>query len=164
MEFTVGSFTKRLRELMYDNFPNLPERGVNPNGTPKHGEHNEEIRDVAFMNNPTYMIDENTNAFEIGNEFAEEYYPYYHILEDAPYIRKRGKGTGKTKGSQAEIKELGKRDYNIISFNGKTYGREYARNVRGKRDRLSSSSHWITDNNGRKMMVNREANAYQNVH
>ena len=164
MEFTVGSFTKRLRELMYDNFPNLPERGVNPNGTPKHGEHNEEIRDVAFMNNATYMIDENTHAFEIGNEYAEEYYPYYHILQDTPYIRKRGKGTGKTKGSQAEIKELGKRDYNIISFNGKTYGREYARNVRGKRDRLASSSHWITDNNGRKMMVNREANAYQNVH
>lgn len=164
MEFSLGSFTKRLRELMYDRFPNLPERGFNPNGTPKHGEHNQEIRDVAFMNNATYMIDENTNAFEIGNEFAEEYYPYYHILEDAPYIRKRGKGTSKTKGSQAEIKELSKRDYNIISFNGKTYGREYARNVRGKRDRLASVSHWTTDSRGHKMWVNREASSYQNTH
>lgn len=164
MEFSIGSFTKRLRELMYDRFPNLPQRGFNPNGTPKHGEHNEEIRDVAFMNNATYTIDENTFAFEIGNEFAEEYYPYYHILEDAPYIRKRNKGTSKTKGSQAEIKELSKRDYNIISFNGKTYGREYARNVRGKRDRLSSASHWTTDSRGHKMWVNREASSYQNVH
>lgn len=164
MEFEIGAFTKRLRELMYDNFPRLEGRGFNPSGTPKHGEHNEEIRDIAFMNNQTYMLDMESYAFEIGNEYAEEYYPYYHILEDSPYIRKRDKGTGKTKGSQAEIKELGKRDYNIISFNGKTYGREYARNVRGQRDRLSSVSHWTTDSRGHKMLVNREANSYQNVH
>ena len=31
--------------------------------------------------------------FDIGNEYAEREYPYYHILEDAPVIRKKGKGT-----------------------------------------------------------------------
>lgn len=164
MEYTLGSFTKRLRELMYDNFPRLEGRGFNPSGTPKHGEHNEEIRDIAFMNNPTFMIDENTNAFEIGNDYAEEYYPYYHILEDTPYIRKRNKATDKTKGSQAKVEKRSQRDYNIISFNGKTFSREYARNVRGKRNRLDQVSHWVTSADGKQVFVNRESNSYLNEH
>lgn len=164
MEYTLGSFTKRLRELMYDNFPRLEGRGFNPSGTPKHGEHNEEIRDIAFMNNPTFMINENTNAFEIGNDYAEEYYPYYHILEDTPYIRKRNKATDKTKGSQAKVEKRSQRDYNIISFNGKTFSREYARNVRGKRNRLDQVSHWVTSTDGKQVFVNRESNSYLNEH
>jgi len=164
MEFELNDFTKRLRELMYDRFPNLPNRGINPSGTPKHGQHNEEIRNVAFKNNPTYMLDENSNGFEIGNEFSEEYYPYYHILEDAPYIRKRDKSTKKTRGSQASVEKLGERDYNIISFNGKTYSREYARNVRGARNRTSKVSHWGVDASGKKVWINRESNSYLNEH
>ena len=164
MEYTLESFTKRLRELMYDNFPNLPKRGVNPNDTPKHGTHNEEIRDVAFDKNPTQPLDENSYMFEIGNDYAEEFYPYYHILEDSPYIRKRNKGTSKTKGSQAKVEKLSARDYNIISFNGKTYTKEYARNVRGKRNRLDSVDHYTTDSSGRIVLVNREANTYLNEH
>lgn len=149
---------------MYDNFPRLEGRGFNPSGTPKHKEHNEEIRDIAFMNNPTFMIDENTNAFEIGNDYAEEYYPYYHILEDTPYIRKRNKATDKTKGSQAKVEKRSQRDYNIISFNGKTFSREYARNVRGKRNRLDQVSHWVTSTDGKQVFVNRESNSYLNEH
>lgn len=164
MEFELNDFTKRLRELMYDRFPNLPNRGINPSGTPKHGQHNEEIRNVAFKNNPTYMLDENSNGFEIGNEFSEEYYPHYHILEDSPYIRKRDKSTKKTRGSQASVEKLGERDYNIISFNGKTYSREYARNVRGARNRISKVSHWGVDASGKKVWINRESNSYLNEH
>lgn len=164
MEFELNDFTKRLRELMYDRFPNLPNRGINPSGTPKHGQHNEEIRNVAFKNNPTYMLDENSNGFEIGNEFSEEYYPYYHILEDAPYIRKRNKSTKKTRGSQASVEKLGERDYNIISFNGKTYSREYARNVRGARNRTEKVSHLGVDASGKKVWINRESNSYLNEH
>lgn len=164
MEFELNDFTKRLRELMYDRFPNLPNRGINHSGTPKHGQHNEEIRNVAFKNNPTYMLDENSNGFEIGNEFSEEYYPYYHILEDAPYIRKRDKSTKKTRGSQASVEKLGERDYNIISFNGKTYSREYARNVRGARNRTDKVSHWGVDASGKKVWINRESNSYLNEH
>ena len=160
MEFTISSFTKRLRELMYNSFPYEDEE-IN---RLKHKDRPEHIRDVAFMNNPTFMLDENSIAFEIGNEYAEEYYPYYHILEDAPYIRKKDMATDKTRGSQAQVQELAKRDYNIISFNGKTYTREYARNVRGARDRLSKVSHWATDNNGKREWINREANSYLNVH
>lgn len=160
MEFTLDSFTKRLRELMYNRFPYENEE-INKL---KHPDRNEHIRDVAFKNNPTFTTGENEKVFEIGNEYAEEYYPYYHILEDAPYIRKRDRATSKTKGSQAKVEKLADRDYNKISFNGKTYTREYARNVRGKRSRLSSVSYWASDNNGDKIWINRESNSYLNVH
>ena len=164
MEYTLGSFTQRLRELMYDNFPQLEGRGFNPSGTPKHGKYNEMIRDVAFQKNKTYALDNDTNVFEIGNDYAEEYYPYYHILEDTPYIRKRDKATSKTQGSQAKVEKKSQRDYNIISFNGKTYSREYARNVRGKRNRLDKVSHWTTDASGKRVFINRESNSYLNEH
>ena len=119
--------------------------------------------DVAFKNNPViYNTDQ--NIFEIGNENAEEKYPYYHILEDAPVIRKRGRGTKKTKGSQAEVENLGQRDYNRVSWNGKTFTKEYSRNVRGSRKRLASVSHWTTDYMGNDVFINREANAYLNEH
>ena len=149
---------------MYDHFPNLPGRGFNANGTPRHGRYNDEIRDVAFKDNPTYMLDENSNAFEIGNQFAEEHYPYYHILEDAPYIHKRDRATKKSAGSQAKVEKASERDYNIISFNGKTYSKEYARNVRGKRNRLGKVSYWATDYKGDKYFINRDAKEYLNVH
>lgn len=158
MEYNIADFTTRLRELMYLAFPNLPERGKNASGTPKHKTDNQEIRNVAFKNNLTISELDQT-IFEIGNELSEEKYPYYHILEDSPVIRKRGKGTKKTKGSQAEVKELGKRDYGIVKWNGKTFSKEYTRNVRGSRNRLASVSHWEGDT-----FVNRESNAYQNTH
>ena len=91
MDFVLGSFVDRLRELMYNRFPYLPDRGKNPNGTFKHGQYNEQIRDVAFKNNPTISLSPNQFSFDIGNEYSEEHYPYYHILEDAPYIRKPSK-------------------------------------------------------------------------
>lgn len=99
---------------MYNHFPNLKDRGHNPNGSFKHGEFNEEIRDVAFKNNQTIVVSENEYTFDIGNEYAEEHYPYYHILEDAPYIRKRDRGTAKTRGSQAKVEKLGDRNYSFL--------------------------------------------------
>jgi hypothetical protein len=149
---------------MYDNFPRLEGRGFNPSGTPKHGRYNEEIRDVAFLDNPTFMLDLDSNAFEIGNDYAEEHYPYYHILEDSPYIHKRDKATSKTQGSQAKVEKKSQRDYNIISFNGKTFSREYARNVRGKRNRNDRVTYWKTNNAGIRNKENPDAKEYLNVH
>ena len=57
----------------------------------------------------------NMYIFEIGNDYAEENYPYYHILEDAEVIRKRGRGTSKSKGSQAQIEKLSQRDYGPVT-------------------------------------------------
>lgn len=149
---------------MYLRFPNLKERGFNPNGSHKHGDYNEEIRDVAFKNNPTIMVSENEYTFDIGNEYSEEHYPYYHILEDAPYIRKRNQATAKTRGSQAKVEKLGDRNYSFPTWNGKTFTQEYRRNVRGKRSRLGKVSHWTTDYNGDKIFINRESNSYLNEH
>ena len=164
MEFTISSFTERLREMMYNHFPSLIDRGRNPNGSFKHGEYNEQIKDVAFKSNPTIMVNENQYTFDIGNEYAEEHYPYYHILEDAPYIRKRNQGTAKTRGSQAKVEKLGDRNYSFPTWNGKTFTQEYRRNVRGKRNRIGKVSHWATDYKGDKVFINRESNSYLNEH
>ena len=162
MDFVLGSFVDRLRELMYNRFPYLPDRGRNPNGTFKHGQYNEQIRDVAFKNNPTYSLSPNQFSFDIGNEYSEEHYPYYHILEDSPYIRKRDRGTRKTRGSQAKVEKLADRNYSFPTWNGKTFVQEYRKNIRGQRNRLGKVSRWSTDNNGEKIFINRESNSYLN--
>lgn len=159
MEYSIGSFTTLLRQLMYDRFPR-ENQIIN---LLKHKKRPLHIRDVAFNDNPTIYSD-NEAIFDIGNERAEREYPYYHILEDAPIIRKRGKSTAKTRGSQATIEDLGKRDYGRVKWNGKTFSKEYARNVRGSRNRRASVSHWATDYMGNDIFINREANAYENVH
>lgn len=160
MEFTLQAFTNRLRELMYTRFPYEPDyiKQRKHKKTPLH------IVDVAFWKNPVITIDENTLTFDIGNEESEKTYPYYHILEDAPVIRKRGKGTTKTRGSQAKVEDKGKRDYNRITWNGKTLSKEYSRNVRGKRLDLTKISHYVVDGNGEVKFINREANSYLNTH
>lgn len=160
MDFTVEAFANRLRELMYEKFPYEPDR-INQK---KHKNRSLHIRDVAFLNNPIVALSGDEVSFDIGNELSEEKYPYYHILEDAPVIRKRGKGTAKTRGSQAKVEKLADRDYNRVRWNGKTLSKEYSRNVRGKRLKLGNVSHWATDYNGNSIFINREANAYLNTH
>ena len=168
-EFEITSFTQSLRDMMYNLFPNLKDRGRNPNGSFKHGgtftpPYNEEIRDVAFKNNPTIKVTENQFTFDIGNEYAEEHYPYYHILEDAPYIHKRYKGTDKSKGSQAKVEKKADRNYSFPMWNGKTFVKEYQKNVRGSRNRIDKVSHYITNSRGQKEFVNRGATEYLNEH
>lgn len=164
MDFNISEFTERLRELMYNHFPALVDRGRNPSGSFKHGNYNEQIKDVAFKRNPTITADENTLIFDIGNEYAEEHYPYYHILEDSPYIRKRYQGTEKTKGSQAKVEKLSERNYSFPTWNGKTFTQEYKRNVRGQRNRIGKVSHWATDYAGNKIFINRDSSSYLNEH
>lgn len=159
MEFTISAFAKRLKQLMYDRFPYEPNQ-INQY---KHKNRSGHIRDVALGNNDI-TFGEDIAIFEIGNAFAEERYPYYHILQDAPYIRKRGRGTSKTKGSQARVEYNAKRDYNVVRWNGKTYSKEYSKNVRGKRNRIGKVSQWATDYNGERIFINREANSYLNIH
>ena len=157
-EFNLKAFTDSIRQNIYDNFPY-------ENDTIKMQKHLKRplhIRDIA-LGNP-YVSMEGTCIFEIGDEYSEEYYPYYHILEDSQVIRKRGRGTKGSRGSQAEIKELGKRDYGRISFNGKTYSREYAKNVRGQRSRLGTATRVVVGSDGKAYRVNPNANYYANKH
>lgn len=159
-EFNLESFTNAIRQNLYDNFPKesdfLKDR--------KHKDRPLHIRDIAFGYLPNIYSNENTIYFDIGDEYSEEYYPYYHILEDADVIRKRGKGTKTSKGSQDQITQLGKRDYGRISFNGKTYSREYRKNVRGERSKISKSTYNIVGSDGRVWKVNKDANYYKNIH
>lgn len=159
MEYTIANFTDRLRALMYARFP-YENDAIN---LQKHKKRPKHIRDIAFMENQVFFSQDQA-IFEIGNETSEREYPYYHILEQAPAIRKRGRGTTKTKGSQAKVENVGHRDYERVEWNGKTFTKEYSRNVRGSRNRLGKVSHWATDYGGNRYFVNREANAYENVH
>ena len=159
MEYNLKDFAGKIRDTLYQEFPYEGEYLKQL----KHKKKPDHIRDVAFWKNEVIYGD-NIVTFDIGNEFSEENYPYYHILEDAPVIRKKGKGTKKSKGSQAEIQDLKSRNYGMVQWNGKTFTKEYQRNVRGSRNRLASVSHWTTMPNGNRVFVNREANAYKNVH
>ena len=160
MEYNIYDFVIVLRNEMYKRFPNLVGRGFNYTGSPKHGKHNQEIRDVAFDKNPTNFVTDNMISFDIGNDFAEKYYPYYHILQDSPVIHKREKGTTKSKGSQAEITELSKRDYGIVMMKCKTFSKEYTRNIRGARKQVVDKSQRIV--NGVK--IHETSNTYKNIH
>ena len=173
MPFDILTFTNRLKELFTESplFPNAPEYYENEWGHRQLNSEKHKGRQPLKLKTAviqciadTTLKEQDTITFDIGSESLERMHPYYHILEDAPVIRKRNKGTEKSLGSQAKIEDVGKRDYGIISFNGKTFSKEYSRNVRGKRNRLDSVDHYITDSRGHVKRVNRESNSYQNVH
>ena len=82
MEFTLADFTNRIHQVLYDNFPY--ENDIID--IKKHKNRPLHIRDIALM---PPMENDGALVFEIGSEYAEENYPYYHILENAPFIRKR---------------------------------------------------------------------------
>ena len=163
MEFSVSAFAHRLMELIASSeyFPYMKDEALNEK---KHKGRLLHIKDVAFRMNGVQMPNENTAILTLGNDYAEKYYPYYHILEDAPYIRKSGKATAKTRGSQAKVEKLSERDYNRVTWNGKTFTKEYSRNVRGARNRTNNVSRWVADENGEVKFINREANSYLNIH
>ena len=164
MDFSVESFARGLFELLLESnqFPFMRDEALDKAKHPKRNPLH--LRDAIRQNTIFISGGENVRVFEIGNEMLEHSHPYYHILEDAPVIRKRGKGTAKTKGSQAKIEDVGKRDYARVEWNGKTFTKEYDRNVRGSRKRITNVSHWTEDYGGRQVFVNREANAYLNTH
>ena len=173
MEYTIDNFVTKLKEYFTESslFPYmqgeyLSSWNILQDSAKKHPKRNPpHLKDMTKMclDQTTTILDENTMVFDFGNERMETYYPYYHILQDAPVIRKKMQGTKKTKGSQAKVEDLGKRNYGITSWNGKTFTKEYTRNVRGSRNRLNKVSHWETIG-GKKVWINRDSGAYQNVH
>lgn len=158
MEYSLDLFVRELRNVMYESkyFPFQNEE----TNLKKHKGRELHIKDVAFKSNPTIHLSDTTLAFDIGNFIAERDYPYYHILQDAPIIRKKGRATEKTRGSQDKVKNLGQRDYAIVSFNGKTYSKEYAKNVRGKRNSVIERATYFVD--GKRM--NARSLSYRNIH
>lgn len=156
MEYTLDAFFNSLITQMGSKFPYMQnselDRRKHPNREPLH------LRD-AIMNSIVPIHSFNSITFDIGSDVLETTHPYYHILEDSQVIRKRGKGTTKSRGSQAKVQDVGSRDYGRVSWNGKTFTKEYAKNVRGSRSLIGKSSRWV-DNK----FINREANYYENIH
>ena len=176
MEYSIGLFASKLKEWFIESalFPyyeisntNETEYGrskmesaesKHPNRTPTH------LKSVAKQCLETTTTEsENKVEFDYGNYVMESNYPHYHILEESQVIRKRNQGTKKTKGSQDREKILAKRDYTRVSWNGKTFTKEYSRNVRGSRNRMNSVSHWSIVN-GQSKFTNIDSNAYWNIH
>ena len=165
MEFEINLFSNRLGELLLESnlfpfmFDEELDKAKHPKRNPLHLK-----QEVKNCFEETRVANENVITFDLGSEKLERIYPYYHILEDSPVIRKRGKGTTKTRGSQAKVENLGQRDYGRVSWNGKTFTKEYSRNVRGQRNRTTNVSHWFEDYSGNMVFVNRQSNAYENRH
>lgn len=159
MEFEIKSFVNRIREVMYENFP-FEDEEIN---RIKHKKRLGHIRDFAFKNNPTAFPMENLATFDIGGEYAETVYPYYHILQDSQVIHIKGKGTKSSKGSQDKVKVLSERDYGRISWNGKSFTKEYSKNVRGSRSKYDSARR-VIDMGDKKIFINKNANYYPNKH
>ena len=166
MEYDLGTFTRTLKELLYNEMP-FDRDNEHP-----HANRNFHMRDLALGQNNVIPVGLNSMYFEIGNDIAEEKAPYYHILEDAQVIRKAGFGTKKSKGSQAFVQDKSKRDYGQATFTitNNSKGRrinpyyEYRRNVRGKRSLIEKSTHRVYDENGKLTKVNRDSKYYFNIH
>ena len=159
MEYSIDSFVNRLREVLYDNFPFESEE-INEK---KHKKRPLHIRDIAFINLPiAHSFD--TLTFDIGSPYAEENYPYYHILQDSQVIHIRGKGTKSSKGSQDRVSDLQARDYGRVKWNGKTYTQEYKKNVRGSRSKFDKARRTFVDSNGVVYKINETATTYVNIH
>lgn len=156
-DFNINDFANSIRDEIYARMPKESDsvKEIKHKNRPLH------IRDIALG---LPYISGDQVIFEIGNDYAEEYYPYYHILEDAEVIRKRGRATKKSKGSQAMITKLSDRDYARVSFNGKTFTREYQKNVRGKRSLASKGTIRVVGADGVVYSVNKNANYYYNKH
>lgn len=171
-EFSLTSFADSIIELFLNSsiLPVSSEFYVNKNGISQLYKNKHKDRQPLHLKEAisecigqTRFTEQDLISFDIGSDKMESMHPYYHILEDTPYIRKKEQGTEKTLGSQAKV-EVGKRDYGIVSWNGKTFTKEYARNVRGKRNRLNKTSHWVTNSKGEQEFINRDSNTYLNVH
>ena len=156
-EFNITDFANSIRTELYNRFPyeNDEVKMMKHLKTPLH------IRDIALT---LPSVDGDKIIFDIGNDYAEQYYPYYHILQDSEVIRKRGRGTDKSRGSQAQITKLSERDYAKISWNGKTYKREYQKNVRGQRSLAAKGTIKVVGGDGKAYYVNKDANYYYNKH
>lgn len=137
MDFELLTFINELRSLFAESMPYMENESLKES---KHANTPLHIKDVALLNNNVVRVDDDTAYFHLGNEEAESLYPYYHILDTAQVIKKAGKGTIKSKGSQTGLPSKD-RDYNIYTITTDKSGKqhqnyEYRKNIRGKRSKI----------------------------
>jgi len=83
--------------------------------TPKNKRTKPHMKFALYNTNYT-QISPTMAIFDLGNKYAEEKTPHYHILEDAKIIANPYQGTAKSRGSQSLVKNRGKRDYSITQL------------------------------------------------
>lgn len=156
----LTAFTQAIQNTLYENAPVMKDsardRQKHKLREPLH------MRDLVFTDIPI-ITDGQTKIFDVGSEIAEETHPYYHILQNAEVIRKKGKGTTKSKGSQSSV-EVRKRDYERVSMKGKIFTKEYGRNIRGKRSLYDKATRYVVGTDGKTYKINADSNYYYNVH
>lgn len=167
MDFEKNTFSTRLRELFF-NSPMFPimigdyvsKWGQTQSDAQKHKDRNPtHLKQAAEQEVANTVVEsENTITFDYGSVKLERIYPYYHILQNSPVIRKANRGTKKSKGSQV-LQSVENRDFERVQWNGKTFVKEYDRNVRGSRVSFSKTT---IKHNGE--YFNTSANQYLNVH
>ena len=119
MEYDLISFTNRLIEL-FGQSKYMPDMGgfyVDKNGHTQKDDVKHSKRPIprdlrTQITNcmiSTKVGSEDMTTFDLGSEIMEQYFPYYHILQQAPSIRKRGKATRTSKGSQTFVKSYAKK-------------------------------------------------------
>lgn len=132
MDFNIDSFTARLMELLKDNAPYESDEINNEKHPKRKGRH---LKDLFDKDKQTITLNLDMRTFDVGSPMDEALMPQYHILQQAEVIRKRGRGTKTSKGSQDEIGNTLDRDYEKVKWNGKTFSKEYSKNVRGERSK-----------------------------
>ena len=121
MASLVGQITELLKSEMMTRWENGSGKYPYDTTTPEEKRGKKHAIDLAFRHNVTYMISPELNYFEIGNPYAEQVVPHYHILEDSKIIRMPKRSTTKSRGSQGLIGRKSKRDYSVLSYaQGKT--------------------------------------------
>lgn len=134
----LQKFAEDIATLLNENIPEESDE----NFVKKHLKREMKLKDAIGLYKKVIPIGTTGYVYEIGNSNLESKFPHYHILEDAYTIKKRSKGTEKSKGSQAKVSNLGKRDYGIekVTYKKQENGtfrkysyQEYRKNVRGNR-------------------------------
>jgi hypothetical protein len=106
-------------------------------------------RNVALKNNYITVVSPDVQVFELGNEQAERTAPQYHILEDAKVIANPGRGTAKSRGSQAKVADKAKRDYSVETpvANKTTTTQEYRPSFKEGRRSYQTTQMLLTNKN-----------------
>ena len=178
MDFTLDHFADRIIELFVnsEHFPLSDDPYLTGYGYTQELKNKHKGRDPLHLKTiaentmkGSKVGSESTITFDYGNERLESQYPHYHILQQAPVIRKAGYGTEKSKGSESG-KSAKERDYEKVTWNGKTFTKEYSRNVRGQRVKFARTTYWSGGKTSSGTLILRGderhggANQYLNVH
>lgn len=166
----INAFATDIRELLIDGIPVESDA----NFLKKHIKRGKKLFQAVSGDSSSQVIPLGVNGyvFELGSPYLEANFPHYHILEDAYTIKKRGKGTATSKGSQDAIAKQN-RDYGgwtVSTLVNKKTGevrksvyQEYRKNVRGKR-KPREKYKVIVDKKTKNQMIINATSSYVNRH